>query len=85
MTPNFRLRPKPVHAVRFDPEVQPWPEGVWHVDYLGTDLFFLGKPHEYIIVRPGDWLVTDELGTRIVRHEAFDLLYEEVKAIESCI
>ena len=37
------------------------------------------------IVRPGDWLVTDELGTRIVRHEAFDLLYEEVKAIESCI
>ena len=55
------------------------------MDYLGTDLFFLGKPHEYIIVRPGDWLVTDELGTRIVRHEAFDLLYEEVKAIESCI
>ena len=75
MTPNFRLRPKPVHAVQFDPGALPLPGrvyafGDYHIYVEGSGVFYR--------IRPGDWLVTDEMGTRIVRHEAFDLMYEAV-------
>lgn len=82
---KYRQKPLFVEAVRFDPQAQPWPDGVipWsRAGYQPRDMSFgyidtsLGKVH----VMAGDWIITTALtGARFTcKPDDFELTYERV-------
>lgn len=81
---KYRKKPVVIDAVQFDPDQQPWPEGVkpWpqnrpspmngSVGYIRT---LEGDHH----VTPGDWIITGVKGERYpCKPDIFEATYEEV-------
>lgn len=66
---------KNVEAVQFDPEIEPWPDGISVID--GSD------PVRYLFtgawqceIKPGDYVMAGRLVPAYMSQEDFEYLYE---------
>ena len=81
--PKFRNKPVVIEAEQFDPEREPWPDGVYRVGGSlpddNPDLWWridtLEGTHR---VKPGDWIITGVKGERYpCKPDIFEATYEE--------
>lgn len=89
---KFQKKPVVVEAEQFDPQRQPWPEGVYGVrnggarvpagaslgmiDYFQIDITYGPS----VVVRAGDWIVRDpSVGPIVYEPEIFAATYEAVE------
>ncbi len=81
--PKFRKRPIVIEAVRFDPQSQPWPEGV--KPWTGTrprdmSYGYIQTLEGQMHVMAGDWITTGVAGEKYpCKDEIFRATYERVE------
>jgi hypothetical protein len=93
MMPKYRKRPVVIEAVQFDPDVQPWPEGVhamvgpWaatasHANALGVspaDCGWVSTLEGGHVAQKGDWIITGVKGEKYpCKPDIFAATYELV-------
>lgn len=70
---NYRRKPDIVAAIRFDPDADEWPDGVWGEN----DAYKIGDSYEWRTIKPGQWVLYDKRGdVTILTDEEFGELYE---------
>lgn len=87
LMPLYRCKPLIVEAIQFRPHVQPWPPGIQSVLMGPTDTCYRipvanrdkSRFTDYLEIKTGDWIVTNEEGERrVVTDRVFQRLYEPV-------
>jgi hypothetical protein len=68
----------------FDPNIIPWPRGIEERDWFCNNGYKFKLPHGFdVTIRPGDYVVTFEDGTRHpVQKDFFEMLYRPVNTKE---
>jgi hypothetical protein len=74
----YRTRARTVHAEQFNPDVKPYPDGIYAIHSTDNAYVFTDGNRNTQIIVPGDWVLDDEGERRIVRREVFAALYEGV-------
>ena len=84
-TVTYRKRPVEIQAVEFQPNRNPWPEGVkTTTDPRYPQGFIIDTLENVHEVTPGDWIVTGIKGERYpVKPDIFKETYERVSQLGS--
>jgi hypothetical protein len=76
----YRQKSQTVEAVQFDPDVQPWPDGVQST--LGHERHIIETPEGLAWIDAGDWIVYGASGKpHICKPAIFEATYEPVDAL----
>lgn len=76
----YRQKSQTIEAIQFDPDVQPWPDGVQPT--LGHERHIIETAEGSSWVEPGDWIVRGASGAlRVCKDAIFTATYESVDAM----